>query len=75
MYAIKTKYLPATNTKPSRYKASVWNGSITINTEYAFTSEQNHILAAYRLTQKLNLPNRFVSAQLPDQTYAHIFCQ
>lgn len=39
MQAIKTKYLPATNTKPSRIKAECEAGSITISYDYRLNSD------------------------------------
>lgn len=53
MQAIKTKYLPVTNTKPSRIKASCEAGSITIPFYYDLPIVDLHRLAASKLIQKL----------------------
>lgn len=52
MQAIITKYLPATNTKPSRIKAECERGSIIVSYEDSMTTEQAHISAAKALIRK-----------------------
>jgi hypothetical protein len=55
MQFIQTKYLPATNTKGSRIKAttSFGNDSITIAYDYSLDCEQAHAKAAMELARKL----------------------
>lgn len=53
MQAITIKYLPATNTKGSRYKASCAGGSITVNYDYAQDAEGNVKAAVTALLNKL----------------------
>lgn len=53
MQAIKTKYLPATNFKGSRIKASCEAGSLTIPYPYELTIERVHAFAAMELCNKL----------------------
>ena len=54
MQAITTKYLPATNTKGARIKASCEAGSVTISYPHeAQNAFAAHALAMYRLALKL----------------------
>lgn len=49
-YAIVTKYLGATNTKPSRIVASNADGKrVTVSCDFRFIPSQNHANAAKRL--------------------------
>lgn len=88
MQAIVTKYLPATNTKPSRIKAQCERGSITISFDCNLGVEDTHTAAAKALVGKFvaedakkygshpkeNPWNRpFVSGCLPSGNYAHVF--
>jgi len=57
--AIKTKYLPFTNTLPARIKASCFRGSLVLSVHsekmiqsIARNDEQNHIIAAKELIKK-----------------------
>lgn len=52
MQAIETKFLPATNTRPNRYKAECARGSITIDQDDNLSIESNHIRAAELLLKK-----------------------
>lgn len=52
MQAILTKYLPATNLRGSRIKASCERGSITIPYPHELSGEHCHIAAADALTAK-----------------------
>lgn len=54
MQAIKTKYLPATNTKPSRIKAECEAGSITISYDHNLNIDELHLKAAKELLNTLN---------------------
>ena len=49
MQAIITKFLPATNFKPSRIKATCERGSITISADSVLTGEALHIAAVNAL--------------------------
>lgn len=65
MQAIITKYLPATNTRGSRVKATAASGlSITIEWDYAIDIEENHTQAAKALCKKLGWTNELVSGGL-----------
>ena len=50
--AIITKYLPATNTRGSRIKASCERGSITIDYPHELSGDSAHIAAANALVAK-----------------------
>jgi len=52
--AIETKFLPATNTKGARVKATAWAGSITLPYDYALNTDDMHRAAAEALAVKLN---------------------
>jgi len=54
MKAIEVKYLGPTNFKGSRYKAWTDGGSVTLSTDYALNSEENHKEAAKALCKKMN---------------------
>lgn len=53
MQAITIKYLPATNTKGTRYKATAAAGSITLGYDYEMTVESNVKAAVKALVKKL----------------------
>lgn len=88
MQAIVTKYLPATNTKPSRIKAQCERGSITISFDCELGVDDTHKCAAKALVGKFvtedakqygtkpaaNPWNKpFVTGCLPSGNYAHVF--
>ena len=88
MQAIVSKYLPATNTKCSRIKASCERGSVIISYDSTNSDEQAHVAAAQRLVDRFvtedvakynskraeNPWNRKrVVGQLPSGEYAHVF--
>lgn len=52
MQAIHSKYIPATNTRPSRIKAECDRGSITISYPHELNAEQGHIHAVNLLIAK-----------------------
>ena len=88
MQAIYTKYLPSTNYKCSRIKATAERGSVIISFDDGNGIENAHILAAQRLVDKFvtedvskygskrsdNPWNRKrVVGGLPQGGYAHVF--
>lgn len=73
MQAIETKYLPYTNTKPSRIKASCDAGTIIVSWDYGLNIEENHIAAALQLANKLGWDKEFISGELSSGNYAHVF--
>lgn len=52
--AITTKYLPATNVKGSRIKASCQRSSVTLSWDDSLNIDGNHAAAAQALADKLN---------------------
>jgi hypothetical protein len=50
--AITTKFMPCTNTKCSRVKASCERGNITISWDHALNSSENHEKAVKELLTK-----------------------
>lgn len=86
MQAILTKYIPCTNTRGSRIKASCERGSCFIPYPHHVNSEEGHKLAAQALvdrfvaedvarygTNKNPWSRARVSGGLPDGTTAHVF--
>lgn len=86
MQAIETRYLPPTNTKPSRIKASCERGSITVSWHHGLDAELNHVGAAFALRCKFIAEDKakygehtrsawnhpIVSGALK-KSYAHVF--
>jgi hypothetical protein len=62
MQTITTKFLPATDSKDSRVKAvnSFGTSSVTLAWDDSLNVEENHILAAQALAQKLGWAGKFV---------------
>lgn len=73
MQAIVTKYLGATNTKPSRIKATASAGSVTISYSYDHDTEGCHRQAAQALCDKFGWKGSFVTGGLPNGDYVHVF--
>jgi len=87
MQAIQSKYLPATDHKGSRIKASCERGSITIPYPHELSGDSCHRLAVRKLLwsfleedyKKNQTPpeqnpwaREFASGTLPDGTMAHV---
>lgn len=80
--AIHVKYLPPTNHRGSRLKASCVAGKLIKSWESVLSAEDNHELAAIQLANRLNwlTPNesnakqsfKLLGGVLPDGTYAFI---
>ena len=78
MKAIHTKYLPATNTKPSRIKASASNGflSVIISHPHETGNHMDHFEAVKALIAKHNLKwdiSQMVYGDSADGK-GHVFC-
>ena len=72
MKAIKTKYVGATNTKPSRIVATAEGGHrVTISYDSEGTQEQAHAKAAVALCQKLGWTGELVAGGFAD---CYVFC-
>ena len=63
--AILVKYLPPTNPKGGRVKASAWFGTLTIGYDHAQGPTENHTRAAYALCDKHSKSCALIWAQLP----------
>lgn len=73
MQSIVTKYLSATNFKPSRIKATASNGdSVTVSLGYNFSDEREHWPAAQRLASKLGWTGQMVAGSI-DGGYCFVF--
>lgn len=73
--SIITKYLPATNTRGSRIKATSWMGSVTIPYPHQFSSTEAHQEAAQALLDRVHTEVKFrivKSAVLPGDN-GHVF--
>jgi len=85
MQAIITKFLPATNHRGPRVKASCERGSQTVAWDHAFDTESNHRLAASQLLGRFVSEDvhykcgenpwarTFVTGTLPSGEFVHVF--
>jgi len=65
--AIVTKYLPATNTRPSRIKASDEDGNtITISYDHGLSHGQCYAKAAVALCEKMGWSTNLVGGHVKD---------
>ena len=88
MQAILTKYLPATNYKGARIKASCDRGSLTVSYPYELSGADCHIFAAEKLVEKFVNQDKQryggernpwskprLCGQLPNGDHAHVFAE
>ena len=61
MQAIITKYVPCTETKPSRVQAKCEAKTIYVEWDHSLNADQNHLEAAKTLTTKLGWSGEWVS--------------
>jgi hypothetical protein len=77
MQAIITKYLPVTNSRGSRIKATCAAGSITISYPYELSGQSVHRKAAEALVSKLDWTDPHYGALLggglPNGDYVFVF--
>lgn len=77
MQAIQTKFIPCTNTRPSRIKAWAECGSITLSWDHALNVDENHTKVANALCEKLGwtLPHygKLIGGSLPGGCYSFVF--
>lgn len=57
---IETKYLPATNNRGARVKATAWAGSVTVGYDWELDAADNHRDAADALIAKLDWEGTYV---------------
>lgn len=72
MQAIITKYLPVTNSRGSRIKATCAAGSVTIDYPHEFSGMDCHAKAAYALLTKMQWDYKLMGGQLPSGDYAFV---
>ncbi len=88
MQAIISKYLPATNFKPSRIKASCERGSVIVSYDSAQNEQGVHVWAANKLCERFVAEDAIkygsraetnpwakprVVGQIPSGEYVHVF--
>lgn len=73
MQAIITRYLPPTNTRGARIKATAAAGSISIPYPHEFYVEDAHRAAAIALREKLGWTGELTTGCLPSGDYCHVF--
>lgn len=74
MKAIQTRYMPATNTRGSRIKASAEGvKSLSIPYPHELSGAAVHAAAAVELCKRQNWTGNLVSGGLPDQS-GFVFC-
>ena len=77
MQAIHVKYLPCTNTRGSRIKATCAAGSLAISYPYELSGQAVYRAAAEALAQKLGWTGHYYGdlhgGCLPDGTYCFVF--
>lgn len=73
MQAITVKYLPATNYRPSRYKAEAQAGSVTLAYDYSLNSDENAVRAAKALADKLEWDyGKWIGGETKDDSWAFV---
>ena len=72
MQTIQTKYLPATNYKPARVKATCQGGSVTISREYALNVDQDYVRVAKLLKDKMKWTGDMIGGHT-DQGMVFVF--
>lgn len=77
MQAIHTKYLPATNSRGSRIKATCAAGSVTIGYPHELSGQAVHRAAAQALADKMGWTSPgygpLLGGCLPDGGYCFVF--
>lgn len=67
MQAIITKFIPATNTRGARIKATAWAGSVTV--AYDYSGDASHRRAAQALCEKMGWPtDNWIDGGTPDNS-------
>ena len=73
--AIETKFIPCTNYRPSRVKATCQAGSLTLSWDDALDVDGNHQAAAKALARRLNWAGKWVGGHLPKRGYVFIIAK
>lgn len=73
MQAIETKYLPPTNHRGARIKASAQTGSVTVPYDHALNYDENHIAAARALVKRFEwLGSWYSGGAVKGDTFVHV---
>jgi len=64
MQAITTKFLPPTNVRGSRVKATAQAGSVTLHWDHALNPDGNHRAAAEAFARKFGWHGEWIPGQL-----------
>jgi hypothetical protein len=72
LQAITTKFIGPTNTKGSRIKATCQAASLTVNSDYALSIEQNHAAAAKALADKMGWRGDWYQGGIPGSGFAFV---
>jgi hypothetical protein len=70
--AIVTRYIPATNTKPSRVKATADAGSVMLSWNCALNIENNHAFVAKALAEKFGWRGAWYQGGMPGSGFAFV---
>ena len=73
--AIETKFIPCTDHRPSRVKATCQAGSLTLSWNDALDVARNHRAVAEALARKLNWAGKWVGGHLPKRGYVFIIAK
>ncbi len=69
MQAIRTQYVGATDTKPSRIRAACAAKAIMVSYDHGLDIDGNHKAAAYKLRDLLNWEGEMISGTYKDDQY------
>lgn len=65
--SIQTRFLPATNHRPARIKATAYAGSVIVSYDHAHDTAENHARAARALAEKFNWTGgEWIGGDTPD---------
>lgn len=70
MQAIVTKFLPPTNSRGARIKATAERGSVTVPWDHAQGIPENHRIAAMAALVRWGWSGRWIGGALPSGGYA-----
>lgn len=73
--AIVVKFMPCTDTKSARMKATSQAGSVTVGYDYAVSASANYSQACDALLAKLGWGGKWIGSQMPNGDYAFVQVQ
>lgn len=71
MQAIETKFIPASNFRGSRYKATACAGSVTVSADDRLNTDENHAAVAKALCAKFGWQYGEEAGVLKSGSYVH----